>query len=87
MTANSYLLPSAIYKYLSINDDRSVPFEELCLFLYTLGSEDAFSFEVFSAEKSYKTRVMDILIFLSDINLITLDQVTDESVINKLCRN
>ncbi|KAF2516668.1 hypothetical protein [Flavobacterium foetidum] len=87
MTANSYHLPSAIYKYLSLNENRPVPFQELCLFLYTLGSEAAFSFEVFSAEKAYQTRVMDILIFLSDINLITLDQATDESVINKICRN
>lgn len=87
MTANSYLLPSAIYKYLSINDGRTVPFQELCLFLYTLGNEAVFSFELFSAEKAYQTRVMDILIFLSDINLITLDQTTDESVINKVCRN
>ncbi|WP_163407193.1 hypothetical protein [Flavobacterium ajazii] len=80
-------MPSAIYKYLAINDGRSVPFQELCLFLYTLGNEAVFSFEIFSAEKAYQTRVMNILIFLSDINLITLDETTDESFINKICRN
>lgn len=87
MTANSYRLPSAIFKYLSINEGRSVPFHELCVFLYTSGSEVPFSIEVFSAEKAYQARVMTILIFLSDINLVTLDQATDESIINKACRN
>jgi len=87
MTAKSYLLPSTIFKYRSINDGRPVPFQELCLFLYTLGSEVAFSFEDFYDAKAYQSRVMDILIFLSDINLITLDQTTDESIINTLCRN
>lgn len=87
MTANSYLLPSAIYQYLSINDGRSVPFQELCLFLYTLGNEAAFSFEIFNSEKAYHTRVMSILIFLSNINLITLNEATNESFINKACRN
>ena len=87
MTANSYRLPSTIYKYLSINDGRSVPFQELCLFVYTLGSKADFSVEIYSAEKAYQSRVMDILIFLSDINLITLDKATEESIINKACRN
>ncbi|MFD2940313.1 MULTISPECIES: hypothetical protein [Flavobacterium] len=87
MTANSYRLPSIIYKYLFINDDRPIPFQELCLFLYNLGSDAAFSFEAFSSEKAYQTRVMEILIFLSDINLITLEPETDESFINKICMN
>lgn len=87
MTANSYRLPSTIYKYLFINDGRAVPFQELCLFLYNLGNDAAFSFEAFSSENAYQTRVMEILIFLSDINLITLEADTDECFINNISMN
>ncbi|GAA3757277.1 hypothetical protein [Flavobacterium ginsengiterrae] len=82
MTINSFHLPAKIYRYLSINEGRLVPFEELCLFIYTYENENAFSYEVFSAEKTYQSHVMDLLLFLSDINLITLDQSTDESCLN-----
>lgn len=82
MTINSFHLPAKIYRYLSINQGRPVPFEELCLFVYTSGTEEVFSYEIFSADNACQTRVMEILLFLSDINLIKLDQTTDESCIN-----
>lgn len=86
MKADSYLL-SCAYKYLSINEGRAVPFEELCLFLYTLENQTAFSFEIFKAEKNYPIRVRDLLTFLSDINLIVLDPATDQSSLNLSHRN
>ncbi|RZJ52359.1 MAG: hypothetical protein EOO44_12085 [Flavobacterium sp.] len=82
MTINSFHLPAKIYGYLSMNQNRPVPFEELCVFACASGNEAPFSSESFSAEKAYQIRVMEILLFLSDINLITLDHNTDESCLN-----
>ncbi len=87
MTINSYRLPAKIYSYLSGNQDRLVPFEELCIFVYPTSNEAQRTNENFSTEAEYQTRVMDILIFLSDLNLITFNQLTDESSINLSGRN
>lgn len=87
MTINSFRLPAKIYRYLSANQDRIVSFEELCLFVHPSEEEAALSNENFSTEVEYQTRVMEILLFLSDVNLITLDHITDESYVNWYTKN
>lgn len=87
MTFNSYRLPAKIYGYLSKNQDRLVPFEELFLFVNSCGSEAPLSNENLSTKTQCQTLIMDILVFLSDLNLITLNQLTDESSLNLAARN
>ncbi|WP_124019395.1 hypothetical protein [Flavobacterium hydrophilum] len=83
MTANSLRLPAKIYSCLSENQGRPLAFEELCVLLYPSNNVVHF----FSTEIEYKTQVMMSLIFLSDLNLITLNELTDESFLNLSNRN
>ncbi|MDP5199787.1 hypothetical protein [Flavobacterium sp. DG2-3] len=87
MTVNSYRLPAQIYKYICLNQGRLVPFEELCIILFLSGGGEPFSTENPVAEKVQHTRIMNALLFLSDINLIILDQATDSSTLNLTIRN
>ncbi|MHC0447901.1 hypothetical protein ACWA1F_21015 [Flavobacterium sp. 3-218] len=87
MTVNSYRLPAQIYKYICLNQGRLVPFEELCIILFLSGGGEPFSAENPVAEKVQHTRIMNALLFLSDINLIILDQATDSSTLNLTIRN
>ena len=87
MTTDSLHLPAKIYKYLSLNEGRSVSFDELYAFACPFYGEDDFSSENFSAKTRHQTHLMQLLVFLSDLNLITLNQFTDESSVNLLSRN
>lgn len=86
MTVNSFRLPAKIYTYLAGNQNRPVPFEELCAFVHPSDKDELFN-ESFSTEIQYQTRIMQLLLFLSDLNLITLNQLTDESHINMTIAN
>ncbi|WP_125721812.1 hypothetical protein [Flavobacterium ustbae] len=87
MTVNYCHLPAQIYKYICLNQGRLVPFEELCIIVFLSGGGEPFSAENPVAEKVDHTRIMNILLFLSDINLIILDQTTETSTLNLTNRN
>lgn len=87
MNTNSLHLPAKIYSCLSKNQGKPLPFEDLCALLYLSGNEASATSDFFSAEIEYKSQVMMSLIFLSDLNLITLNELTDESFLNLSNRN
>ena len=85
MTVNSCRLPAQIYKYICLNQGRAVPFEELCIIVFLSGGGEPFTAK--NHETVDHSRIMNILLFLSDINLIILDQETDSSTLNVTNRN
>ncbi|WP_417940961.1 hypothetical protein [Flavobacterium sp. RS13.1] len=87
MTTIFIHLPSKIYCYLTENQGRPIPFEELCALIYPADRKVGDSNDLLSAEIEYKTKVMNSLIFLSDIKLIILKAGTDESSLNLSNRN
>jgi hypothetical protein len=87
MTTNSLCLPAKIYRCLSENHGRPLPFEELCALVFPYDRKVGDSSDLLSAEIEFKTKVMMSLIFLSDIKLIHLNQLTDESFLNFSNRN
>lgn len=80
-------LPSKIYSYLLANKHRLVPFEELCGFAEPLLLQWQLSNEKFASPVRHQSLVLEILVFLSDIGLITLNQLTDQSTLNFHSRN
>ncbi|MBE8725962.1 hypothetical protein [Flavobacterium hungaricum] len=82
MTVNSLRLPAVTYSCLYKNYGRAIPFEELCEYISASFKEDELASGIFSTEREYQTRIMDTLVFLSDLKLIILNQLTDESCIN-----
>ncbi|WP_163397505.1 hypothetical protein [Flavobacterium fluviatile] len=87
MISTSLRMTAKIYRCLSENQERPLPFEELCTILYPVIRKVDDSSDLLSAENEYKTKVMMSLIFLSDLQLINLNQITDESFINLSNRN
>lgn len=87
MTSTSLRLPAKIYRCLCENQDRPLPFDELCALVFPDDRKVGDSNDLLSAEIEYKTKVMMSLIFLSDINLVNLNQLTDESYLNLSNRN
>jgi hypothetical protein len=87
MTANQLRLPAKIYRCLSENQGKSLPFEELCNLVFPADRKVGDSNDLLSAEIEYKTKVMMSLIFLCDINLVYLNQHTDESSLSLSNRN
>lgn len=87
MTSNSLRLPAKIYRCLSENRGRLLPSEELCALVYRTERKVGDSNDLLSAEIEYKTKVMMSLIFLSDISVVNLNRLTDESFTNLSNRN
>lgn len=83
----SLRLPAKIYSCLSENQGRPLPFEELCTLVFPAYRKVGESSDLLSAEIEFKTKVMMSLIFLSDISLIDLNQLTDESFLRLSNRN
>lgn len=87
MTINSLRLPAKIYRCLYENHGRPLPFDELCDLVFPADKKVGDSNDLLSAEIEFKTKVMMSLIFLSDISLVNLNELTDESFLNLSNRN
>lgn len=87
MTVSSFHLPAKIYQYLSINEGRPVPFNELCVFVYESVWQEENVSKNSIVSKACQTQIMEALLFLSDINLVILDENTDTSTLRSICRN
>jgi len=86
MIITTLRLHAKIYSYLKLNQHRSVPFKELCNFVYHC-EQSQISNDYFPTEIQSQMHVMDLLIFLSDLQLITLNEITDQSSISLLSQN
>lgn len=86
MNADLSTLHAAVYNCLVKNKHRTVPFDELCAYICTSCEKTRVECEN-SPQTQCQARIMEALLLLCDLDLVCLNELTDQSSIRRPGRN